>query len=89
MYLKGFSYSVDSNIGVTNGRCKTLLNILDSYNHLKPKLLEEREEELEWFLGFSSRFFISKLGALFKIKLHWDDRQTLVYRFAPKTYRVN
>ena len=40
-----------------------------------------REFELEWFSGFSeaeSMFYISTTGALsFKIKLHWDDRQTL------------
>lgn len=83
VYFQGFSFSVDSNIGATIGTSKTLLNIQDSYNHLNKNLLEEKEEELEWFVGFSeaeSLFFISKLGALsFKIKLHWDDRQTLVY----------
>lgn len=45
--------------------------------------LKERESELEWLSGFSeaeSMFYISTTGALsFKIKLHWDDRQTLVY----------
>lgn len=45
--------------------------------------LKEREFELEWFSGFSeaeSIFFISTTGALsLKIKLHWDDRQTLEY----------
>lgn len=45
--------------------------------------LKERELELDWFSGFSeaeSVFYISTTGALsFKIKLHWDDRQTLVY----------
>ena len=45
--------------------------------------LKERELELDWFSGFSeaeSMFYISTTGALsFKIKLHWDDRQTLVY----------
>jgi len=45
--------------------------------------LKEREFKLEWFCGFSeaeSMFFISTTGALsFRIKLHWDDRQTLVY----------
>ena len=43
--------------------------------------LKERESELEWLSGFSeaeSMFYISTTGALsFKIKLHWDDRQTL------------
>lgn len=46
-------------------------------------LLKGRESELEWFSGFSeaeSMFYISTTGALsFKIKLHWDDRQTLEY----------
>lgn len=45
--------------------------------------LKKREFELEWFSGFSeaeSMFYISTTGALsFKIKLHWDDRQTLEY----------
>ena len=42
-----------------------------------------KELELEWLSGFSeaeSMFYISTKGALsFKIKLHWDDRQTLEY----------
>ena len=81
-YFQGISYSVDGNLpsGSTD---KTLINNLDNYNYLNNKILEEREEELEWFVGFSeaeSMFYISKLGALaFKIKLHWDDRNTLVY----------
>lgn len=45
--------------------------------------LKQRELELDWFSGFSegeSMFYISTTGDLsFKIKLHWDDRQTLVY----------
>ena len=44
---------------------------------------KERESELDWLSGFSeaeSMFYISTTGALsFKIKLHWDDRETLVY----------
>ncbi len=52
-------------------------------NHPEETWLKEREFELEWFSGFSeaeSMFFISTTGALsFKIKLHWDDRQTLEY----------
>lgn len=46
-------------------------------------ILKKNEEDLEWFCGFSeaeSLFFISLSGALsFRIKLHWDDRETLVY----------
>jgi hypothetical protein len=73
VYLKGISCSVDGNNGVTlNGTSKTLQNTQDNFsNKIR---LEEREQELEWFVGFSeaeSMFFISKLGALsFKIKLH-------------------
>ena len=52
-------------------------------NQTEETWLKEREFELEWFSGFSeaeSMFFISTTGALsFKIKLHWDDRQTLEY----------
>lgn len=84
IYYKGFSSSVDGNFSVTSNRkSKTLINTQDNYlNKIK---LEEREGELEWFVGFSeaalrTMFFISKSGALsFKIKLHWDDRQTLIY----------
>ena len=86
VYFKGISSSVDVNLGVaSDGTSKTLLRKYhqNSYNFLNKKRLEEREKELEWFVGFSeaeSVFFISKLGALsFKIKLHWDDRQTLLY----------
>ena len=86
VYFKGISSSVDVNLGVASvGTSKTFLRKYhqNSYNFLNKKILEEREEELEWFVGFSeaeSMFFISKLGALsFKIKLHWDDRQTLLY----------
>lgn len=47
------------------------------------KELKRRESELEWFCGFSeaeSIFFISNSGALsFRIKLHRDDRESLVY----------
>ena len=52
-------------------------------NQTEETWLKERELELEWFCGFSeaeSMFYISTTGALsFKIKLHWDDRQTLEY----------
>lgn len=45
--------------------------------------LKDRELELDWLSGFSeaeSMFYISTKGALsFRIKLHFDDRQTLVY----------
>lgn len=46
-------------------------------------LIKAKKDELEWFVGFSegeSMFFIFNTGALsFRIKLHCDDRQTLVY----------
>lgn len=45
--------------------------------------LNKEKEELEWLCGFAeaeSMFFISKTGAFnFKIKLHYDDRDTLLY----------
>jgi len=78
VYSKGLS--VEENNNVTS-EAKTLRNNQD--NSSNEIWLEEREQELEWFVGFSeaeSLFFISKTGALsFKIKLHWDDRQTLLY----------
>lgn len=50
---------------------------------LTGEILKNEEKELEWFVGFAeaeSTFYISKKGDLkFKIKLHCDDRQTLVY----------
>lgn len=46
-------------------------------------ILKREEKELEWLCGFSeaeSSFNISTTGALkFKIKLHSDDRNTLLY----------
>lgn len=78
VYFQGLSAEGNN---PTEGRSKTFIN--DQDNLLNEIRLEEREQELEWFVGFSeaeSMFFISKLGALsFKIKLHWDDRQTLLY----------
>jgi hypothetical protein len=94
IYYKGVSCSQDGNLGATSFSgvtSKTLINIPENSLGGGPAVcppplktrLEEREEELEWFVGFSeaeSMFFISKSGALsFKIKLHWDDRQTLLY----------
>lgn len=83
VYFQGICSSVNGNKGViSNGTSKTLINTKDNLAQLQ-KYLEEREQELEWLVGFSeaeSMFSISKLGALsFKIKLHWDDRQTLLY----------
>lgn len=50
---------------------------------LTAEVLKNEEKELEWLSGFSeaeSLFYISKKGDLkFKIKLHSDDRETLVY----------
>ena len=52
-------------------------------NQAEETWLKERESELEWLCGFAeaeSMFYISTTGALsFRIKLHWDDRQTLEY----------
>ena len=52
-------------------------------NQSEETWLKKREFELEWFSGFSeaeSMFFISTTGALsFRIKIHYDDRQTLEY----------
>jgi len=52
-------------------------------NQTEETWLKGRELELEWISGFSeaeSMFYISTTGALsFKIKLHWDDRQSLEY----------
>lgn len=52
-------------------------------NLLTEDILKKYEKCLEWLCGFSeaeSLFFISLTGALsFRIKLHWDDRETLVY----------
>ena len=52
-------------------------------NNTEETWLKVREDELEWLSGFSeaeSMFYISTTGAIsFKIKLHWDDRQTLEY----------
>lgn len=52
-------------------------------NQTEETWLKGREFELEWFSGFSeaeSIFYMSTTGALsFKIKLHWDLRQTLEY----------
>lgn len=67
--------------------CLTLnsfINIDDNKtNELTENKLEEEKEELEWLVGFSeaeSLFFISAQGNLsFRIKLHYDDRDTLVY----------
>ena len=51
-------------------------------NLLSEERLKKKTKDLEWLCGFSeaeSLFYISPSGALsFKIKLHWDDRQTLV-----------
>lgn len=53
------------------------------FNLLSEDILKKRENEVEWFIGFSeaeSLFFISNSGNLsFRIKLHSDDRQSLVY----------
>ena len=52
-------------------------------NLLTEDILKKYEKCLEWLCGFSeaeSLFFISRTGALsFRIKLHLDDRETLVY----------
>lgn len=70
---KGYAYYTR----LSEGKTKWLDNILTE------EILNKKEKDLEWLSGFSeaeSLFFISHSGALsFKIKLHWDDRQTLVY----------
>lgn len=54
-----------------------------SLGELRAETLNSEEKELEWLSGFSeaeSSFNISKKAHLkFKIKLHCDDRETLVY----------
>ena len=53
------------------------------FNSLPEEVLKKRARDLEWLCGFSeaeSMFFISTTGALsFRIKLHWDDKGSLVY----------
>ena len=55
---------------------------LEDFNYINNRL-KEKESELEWLWGFSeaeSLFYLSTKGALtFRIKLHWDDREALVY----------
>lgn len=72
---EGFSRKGNKNLALQNR------NI--AINQSEEIWLKIREDELEWFCGFSeaeSMFYISTTGALsFKIKLHWDDRQTLEY----------
>ena len=50
---------------------------------LTEEILKKYKNELEWLSGFAeaeSMFSISKTGTLrFRIKLHYDDRDTLVY----------
>lgn len=54
------------------------------FNLLSEDILKKKANDLEWLCGFSeaeSLFYISRSGVLsFRIKLHWDDRQTLVYK---------
>ncbi len=81
VYFREFSVEENNNVTCLGDETPKRLNNQDNFSN---KLwLEEREQELEWFVGFSeaeSLFFISKSGALsFKIELHWDDRQTLLY----------
>lgn len=53
------------------------------FNLLSEDILKKKANDLEWLCGFSeaeSLFYISRSGVLsFIIKLHWDNRQTLVY----------
>jgi intein-encoded DNA endonuclease-like protein len=46
-------------------------------------MLNKRKLELEWLSGFTDAegmFYISTSGVLsFRLKLHWDDRETLKY----------
>ena len=65
------------NLAVSNN--ETDLNSL--LVKIPEEILINKEEELEWFCGFSeaeSMFYISKTGALsFRVKLHEDDRGAL------------
>ena len=53
------------------------------FNLLSQDILKNKKNELEWLCGFSeaeSLFFVSSSGDLsFRIKLHGDDKQSLVY----------
>lgn len=75
-----FSNSLSKNI-ISNSSNKTSLDGL--LVNIPEEILNKRELELEWLSGFSeaeAMFYISTSGALsFKIKLHWDDRETLEY----------
>ncbi len=79
VYFNGF-YSVSKDMSMRN--FFTLVDKSEYFNSFK-NWLKEKEDELEWFCGFSeaeSLFYVSTKGALtFRIKLHWDDRRTLVY----------
>ena len=59
----------------TSNQSENLILTEENFNKVK--------EELEWFSGFAeakSMFFISNTGYLnFRIKLHYDDRDTLIY----------
>ena len=67
------------NLAVSNN--ETDLNSL--LVKIPEEILINKEEELEWFCGFSEAegmFYISKTGSLsFRIKLHKDDRGVLEY----------
>ena len=63
-------------------------NTINTSNQSENLILTEEnlnkvKEELEWLCGFAeaeSMFFISNTGYLnFRIKLHYDDRDTLIY----------
>ena len=81
---RNVSSMVAPNSGNTNKKGQlTAFSLKGGSGKLTAEILKIEEKELEWLSGFSeaeSSFNISKKGALkFKIKLHCDDRQTLVY----------
>lgn len=57
--------------------------LADFFIKISDEMLNKRKLELEWLSGFveaEGMFYVSTSGVLsFKIKLHWDDRETLKY----------
>jgi hypothetical protein len=70
-----FTFSIEANGLLTKNQTKWPI--------LTEEILNNHKNELEWLSGFAeaeSVFYISKTGTFtFRIKLHYDDRNTLVY----------
>lgn len=70
-----FTFSIEANCLLTKNQTKCPI--------LTEEILNNHKNELEWLSGFAeaeSVFYISKTGTFtFRIKLHYDDRNTLVY----------